>query len=56
MRFWDSSAVVPLLVAQPGSAEADGWLGDDGRVAVWTLTPTEIASAVRRLVREGQPG
>lgn len=52
MRFWDSSAVVPLLVAQAGSAQADRWLGDDGEIAVWTLTPIEIASAVRRLVRE----
>ena len=53
MRFWDSSAVVPLLVAQARSSEADRWLGDDGEVAVWTLTPIEVASAVRRLVREG---
>ena len=53
MRFWDSSAVVPLLVAQARSSEADRWLGDDGEVAVWTLTPIEVASAVRHLVREG---
>ena len=24
MRFWDSSAVVPLLVTQPASPRADG--------------------------------
>jgi len=53
VRFWDSSAVVPLLVAQPSSAESDRWLGDDGSIAIWTLTPIEVASAVRRLAREG---
>jgi predicted nucleic acid-binding protein len=53
MRFWDSSAIIPLLVAQPGSGEADRWLRDDVELTVWTLTPIEVASALRRLVREG---
>lgn len=53
MRFWDSSALVPLLVRQSLSAEADRWFGDDPAIAIWTLTPIEIASAVQRLVREG---
>ncbi len=52
MRFWDSSAVVPLLVTQRASALADGWLGQDPEMAIWTLTPVEVLSAVRRLVRE----
>jgi predicted nucleic acid-binding protein len=56
MRFWDSSALVPLLIAQPNSATADGWLGEDAEVAVWTLTPVELASAVMRLAREGAIG
>src|SRR5258708_4529922 len=53
VRFWDSSAVVPPLLAQAGSADADRWLGDDGAIAIWTLTPIEVASAAQRLVREG---
>lgn len=53
MRFWDSSAVVPLLVMQPGSKETDAWLGEDPVVVLWTLTPVEVTSAVRRLHREG---
>jgi predicted nucleic acid-binding protein len=53
VRFWDSSAVVPLLVAQRNSTEADRWLGEDGVIALWTLTPVEIASAIHRLVRDG---
>jgi len=53
VRFWDSSAVVPLLVAQQASAVADEWLGQDAEMAIWTLTPVEVLSALRRLVREG---
>jgi predicted nucleic acid-binding protein len=53
MRFWDSSALVPLLVVQGGSARADAWLGEDADLAVWTLTAVELASALMRLAREG---
>ncbi|HEY5317732.1 MAG TPA: type II toxin-antitoxin system VapC family toxin [Solirubrobacteraceae bacterium] len=53
MRFWDSSAVVPLIVAQAASAQADSWLSDDPELALWTLTAVELTSALRRLVREG---
>lgn len=53
MRFWDSSAIVPLLVAQPASGEADRWLAEEAAITLWTLTPIEVASAVRRLVRDG---
>jgi predicted nucleic acid-binding protein len=52
MRFWDSSAIVPLLIAQAASARAAAWLAQDAVVALWTLTPVEIASALWRLVRE----
>lgn len=52
MRFWDSSAVVPLLVEQPASSRVAVWVASDEAVALWTLTPVEVASALRRLVRE----
>lgn len=52
MRFWDSSAVVPLLVAQEDSSRVAGWLAGDDALVVWTLTPIEVASAIRRLARE----
>lgn len=52
MRFWDSSALVPLLVDQEASSRAAAWLGADPTVAVWTLTAVEVLSALRRLVRE----
>lgn len=52
MRFWDTSALVPLLVDHETSPRASGWLAEDATIALWTLTPVEVVSALRRLVRE----
>jgi predicted nucleic acid-binding protein len=52
VRFWDSSAVVPILVEQQASARVAEWLDDDPALVVWTLTSIEVVSALRRLVRE----
>lgn len=52
MRFWDSSALVPLLVEQESSPRAAAWLAEDATVTVWTLTTIEVVSAFRRLVCE----
>lgn len=52
MRFWDSSAVVPLLVEQDASSRVAAWVAADGTMALWTLTPVEVVSALRRLLRE----
>jgi hypothetical protein len=54
MRFWDSSALVPLVVREEASAEAEGWFAEDSEIVAWTLAPTEILSAIRRLGREGR--
>ena len=53
MRFWDTSAVVPLVVRQSASAKTDRWYAEDPAIAIWTLTTVEIASALWRLRREG---
>lgn len=53
MRFWDSSAVVPLLIEQQRSPRAAAWVSGDDAMVVWTLTPVEVVSALRRLVHEG---
>lgn len=54
MRFWDSSALVPLLVQQPASRQTDAWFAADPQFAVWMLSVVEITSALWRLVREGR--
>ncbi len=45
MRFWDSSALVPLLVDQQRSAELRGLPEED--IAVWWATEVECAAALR---------
>ena len=54
MRFWDTSALVPLFVAQVASKKMRSWLDDDGDVVAWALTDVELRSAFMRLAREGR--
>ena len=53
MRFWDSSALVPLCVDEPATDAAVALLTEDPQVAVWWMTSVECASALARLEREG---
>jgi len=53
VRFWDSSAVVPLLVAEPTSAAVMDAYGLDSEVVAWWATEAECVSALARLEREG---
>lgn len=54
MRFWDSSALLPLLVPDARSEALGDLLRDDPAVAVWWATPVECASALARLEREAR--
>lgn len=52
MKFWDNSALVPLLVEEEATLLLrDLYLGEPGAIAWWG-TPVECASAVSRLERE----
>lgn len=53
MRFWDSSALVPLCVDQPASVVSRQLLEEDGQMVVWWGSTVECASAFARLRREG---
>lgn len=53
MNFWDSSALVPLIVREPNSAEMMEWHAKSHPLIVWALTPVEILSALSRLRRIG---
>ena len=53
MRFWESSALVALVVEQPATARMRTLLEDDADLAVWVLTDVEVRSAIERLAREG---
>jgi predicted nucleic acid-binding protein len=52
--FWDTSAVLPLLVQEPTTSIVRGILHDDPAIVAWWGTPVECLSAVARLEREGQ--
>lgn len=52
MRFWDTSALLPLFVAEKESTRARSWLRRDPTVVVWTLTRVEVLSALARRERE----
>lgn len=53
MRFWDSSALVPLLVAESGSVSVMQAYEGDPELVVWWVTEVECVSALARLEREG---
>lgn len=53
MKFWDSSALVPLLVEEEETIPLrDLYLGEPGMITWWG-TPVECVSAVSRREREG---
>ncbi|NIQ55186.1 MAG: PIN domain-containing protein, partial [Gammaproteobacteria bacterium] len=39
MRFWDTSAIVPLLLEQEATAEVAELLASDPEIVVWWGTP-----------------
>lgn len=53
MRFWDASALVPLVVAQPSTSSMVALLQEDAAGTTWWATPVECTSALARLEREG---
>lgn len=52
MRFWDSSAIVPLVLVESGSVRVRNWYRTDSEIIVWTLTRVELLSAIARRRRE----
>ena len=53
MRYWDASALVPVVVAEPDSESVRAWLSEDDHIVTWVWTRTEITSAIERRAREG---
>jgi predicted nucleic acid-binding protein len=53
MKFWDASAIVPLLVAEATTRTIQGIAAADTAMLVWWGTQVECASAISRLERDG---
>lgn len=54
MKFWDASAVVPLLVPQEPTPRMEAEFVADPAVGVWCLTAVEAWSGVCRMRRESR--
>ena len=53
MKFWDSSALVPLFAAERRTRAVQSLYLSDPEVIVWSGTAVECASAIARLERDG---
>jgi uncharacterized protein len=53
MKFWDASAIVPLLMAETTTRALQGIAATNPAMLVWWATEVECASAIARLEREG---
>lgn len=53
MKFWDSSALLPLIVSEATTASTRAMLIADPVMVVWWGTRIECASALARLERDG---
>jgi predicted nucleic acid-binding protein len=53
MKFWDASAIVPLLMSEPMTGTLQALAAKDPAMLVWWATEVECASAIARLERDG---
>jgi predicted nucleic acid-binding protein len=53
MKFWDSSAIIPLCLQEPISEQVRAVLKADEDIVVWWTTRLECLSALERRHREG---
>lgn len=52
MRFWDTSAIMPLVVREPRSDALRRLLERDAGIVAWWATSVECVSAISRRSRE----
>jgi predicted nucleic acid-binding protein len=53
VKFWDASAIVPLLVAELSTRRLQALAAKDSTMLVWWGSEIECGSAMARLEREG---
>jgi hypothetical protein len=53
LRFWDSSAIIPLTVTEASTDAMRAIAEEDPVMCVWWATEVECVSALARLEREG---
>lgn len=55
MRYWDTSALLPLLLAEKQTGAVKSLYENDSEQTVWCLTDVEIGAVLARRSREGLP-
>jgi uncharacterized protein len=53
VKFWDASAIVPLLVAEESTRRLQRLAAEDSAMLVWWGSPVECVSALAHLERDG---
>ena len=53
MKFWDASAIVPLLMTEPTTSALQALAAKDPVMLVWWATEVECVSAIACLERDG---
>jgi uncharacterized protein len=56
VKFWDASAIVPLLVAEASTRRLQAVVARNSAMLVWWGSEVECVSAVARLERDGALG
>ena len=52
MRFWDTSALVPIFLEETTTRQVRHWQAVDPEITTWMMTRIEVASAIARSKRE----
>ncbi|MBI2068225.1 MAG: type II toxin-antitoxin system VapC family toxin [Deltaproteobacteria bacterium] len=53
MRYWDSSALIPLVLDEPRADQVRSFIIEDSSIISWWGTPVECFSALCRRKKEG---
>jgi uncharacterized protein with PIN domain len=53
VKFWDASAIVPLLIAEASTRRLQALAAGDPDILVWWESQVECASTLARLDRDG---
>jgi predicted nucleic acid-binding protein len=56
VRFWDASAIVPLLITEPSTRRLQDLAAKELAMLVWWGSEVECVSALARLERDGALG
>jgi uncharacterized protein len=54
VRFWDTSALIPLIIDEPWTPNARTWLEADPELVLWWGASIECLSALARSLRESR--